>query len=65
MKSMSLVLFCLWEGARIWSHQHSSLDMRLNYLGPKSKTQNAHPIFSILSSLSSGLTVGGCQSVAT
>ena len=28
-----LVLFCVWEDARVWAHWNYSFDMHLNYLG--------------------------------
>ena len=38
---MILVLFYIWEDARIWGHWNFSLHMHLNYLGAHiSKTQN-------------------------
>ena len=33
---MNLVLFYVWEDARVWAHWNHSLDMHLNYLGPVS-----------------------------
>ena len=66
MKSMSLVLFYLWEGARIWSHQNSSLDMHLKYLG--TKLQNTefssyffHPEFPEFRTYCWRLTAVGCN----
>ena len=36
LKLMILVLFYVWEDARIWAHWSYSLDLHLNYLGPVS-----------------------------
>ena len=37
---MILVLFCVWDDARMWADWNYSLDIHLNYLGPVSKAQN-------------------------
>lgn len=36
LKVMVLVLFYIWEDARVWAHWNYSLDMHLNCLGPLS-----------------------------
>ena len=40
LKLISLVLYYVWEYARIWAHWNCFLDMHLNHLGPVSRTQN-------------------------
>lgn len=40
-----LVLFCLWESARIWAHWNYPLHGHLNCLGPVSKAQNSSGFF--------------------
>ena len=36
LKSMILVLFCVWEDAGIWAYWSYSFDMHVRYLGPVS-----------------------------
>ena len=49
VKLRNLVLFCVWEDARVWTHWNHSFDMCFSYLGPESH------IF--ISSVSSGLAL--------
>ena len=57
LKLSSLVLFYVWEVARVWAHWNHSLDMQLSYLGPVSCI--------LISWVSSGLTIGsGCSLMA-
>ena len=48
---MILVLFCVWEDARVWAHWNYSLDGHLDYLRPVSQAQNASCFSSILNFL--------------
>ena len=50
VKLRNLVLFCVWEGARVWVHWNHSFDMHLSSLRPVSCV--------FTSWVSSGLTVG-------
>ena len=36
LKLMIIVLFYIWEDARVWAHWNHSFDMHLSYLGPVS-----------------------------
>ena len=61
---MILVLFLVWEDAKIWGHWSSSWGMHLNYLWPiYSKHWIPYPVFSILNSLlgCTTLLVGNCS----
>ena len=52
LKLMNLVLFYIWEDAKLWAHWDYSFDKHFGYLGPVSCA------FSFW--VSSGCTVGGC-----
>ena len=49
LKFKNLVLFYVWEGARLWAHWNQAFDAHLSYLGPAS--------CSFRSQVPSGLTV--------
>ena len=51
-KLMILLLFYIWEDARVWAHWNYYFDLHLNYLGPVSCS--LHP------ELPSGHTIVGC-----
>ena len=50
LKLMIIVLFYIWEDARVWAHWNHSFDMHLSYLGPvscflQSKFPSGHTVW--------------------